>query len=412
MAKKASTPEPAAPPEPKHGTEITDQNATARVADDGVPTQNGKPSSANKATKKKKIKVKKVKEKAGDAQPKEQRSFPTFTLEEALKVAEAIRQKTKGKPCDTDLVAEGCGLSRKNPKFWYLTTASRDYALTTGTRDTPKIELTDLGREIVYAGSPDLEREKKIEAFFKVEKFKLVYDYYNKGGLTKDRYLLNILENQIKIPTYHHDEFLTVFEANCKYLRIEEGLRKLSTSSSDGSTKAIDIRVLGQPQGQFDKRAFVIMPFSEKGEQKRSPGFFDEVLKSLITPAGIKAGFEVQTARREDSDIIHHTIINELLNADLVIADLTDHNPNVLCELGIRLAKEKPVVIIKSQDTGAVFDVDNLMRVYIYDQNLWITTIEADVKALTERITGTWERKDTSATYMQILTVGPHAVKV
>ena len=153
------------------------------------------------------------------------------------------------------------------------------------------------------------------------------------------------------------------------------------------------------------------MPFSEKGAQKRSEGFFDEVLKSLITPAGIKAGFSVQTARREDSDIIHHTIINELLTADLVIADRTDHNPNVLCELGIRLAKEKPVVIIKSQDTGPVFDVDNLMRVYMYDQNLWITTIEADVKALAERIIGTWERRETSATYMQILTAGPQAVK-
>lgn len=405
MAKKPSTPEQVAPTETS--TEAAASNGTPNVADDGTPNvkkAGGKKSAGKKA------KGKKAKEKTGNSQPKEQRAFPTFTLEEALKVAEAIRQKSKGKPCDTDLVAESCGLSRKNPKLFYLTTASRDYGLTTGTRDTAKIELADLGREIAYAGSPDLEREKKIEAFFKIEKFKQVYDYYNKGALTRDRYLLNTLENQIKIPTYHHDEFLAVFGANCKYLNIEDGLEK-STPSNNGTTKAMDIRVLGQPQGQFDKRAFVIMPFSEKGAQKRSKGFFDEVLKSLITPAGIKAGFEVQTARREDTDIIHHTIINELLNADLVIADLTDHNPNVLCELGIRLAKEKPVVIIKSQDTGPVFDVDNLMRVYMYDQNLWITTIDADVKALTERITGTWERRETSATYMQILTAGPQAVK-
>jgi hypothetical protein len=99
------------------------------------------------------------------------------------------------------------------------------------------------------------------------------------------------------------------------------------------------------------------MPFSEKGKQARPTGFFDEVLKSLITPAGNGAGFGVITARREDTDIIHHTIINQLLNAELVIADLTDHNPNVLFELGIRLAKEKPVVLIKSKDTGPIFDV-------------------------------------------------------
>ncbi|OGS13355.1 MAG: hypothetical protein A2234_04310 [Elusimicrobia bacterium RIFOXYA2_FULL_58_8] len=169
--------------------------------------------------------------------------------------------------------------------------------------------------------------------------------------------------------------------------------------------------MLGQPQGEFDKTAFVIMPFTEKGNQVRSPGFFDEVLKSLITPAGNAAGFGVITARREDSDIIHHTIINQLLNAELVIADLTDHNPNVLFELGIRLAKEKPVVLVRSKDTGPVFDVDNMMRVYPYDQNLWSTTVEADVKGLSERINGTWENRATAVSYMQILTAGPQPVK-
>jgi hypothetical protein len=135
------------------------------------------------------------------------------------------------------------------------------------------------------------------------------------------------------------------------------------------------------------------------------------VLKSLITPAGNKAGFAVQTARREESDIIHHTIIKELLRAELVICDLTDHNPNVLFELGIRLCKQLPVVIVKSKDTDRVFDVDNLMRVYIYDQNLWSTTVEADVKALTERITGTWDSRDTAVNYMQILTTGPQTIR-
>jgi hypothetical protein len=197
------------------------------------------PSGKASQTKRKKGKQNKGKPKngkaAGKGESKEQRSFPTFTLEEALKVPETIRQKSKGQPCDTELVAEGCGLSRKTVKFFYLTTASRDYGLTTGTRETPKIALTDLGREIVYAPSPDVERQKKVEAFFKVEKFKQVYDYYNKGGLTKDRYVQNTLENQIKIPAYHHEEFLKVFNDSCKYLGIEEGLGKVPTPSGDGA---------------------------------------------------------------------------------------------------------------------------------------------------------------------------------
>lgn len=341
---------------------------------------------------------------------KAQRSFPIVTLEEALKVPRAIRQKNEGHPFDTNLVAKACGLSRQNPKFFYLTSASRDYGLTAGTRYVPKIDLTELGRQIVFAGTPDIEKQKTVEAFFNVEKFKQVYDYYNGSNLPEEQYLHNILESEFKIPPAQHDEFVEVFKANCKYL-VESGLKDVPSPTTNDGAKALDIRVLGQPQGKFDKTAFVIMPFSEKGTLPRSKGFFDEVLKSLITPAGNASGFGVITARREDSDIIHHTIINQLLNAELVIADLTDHNPNVLFELGIRLAKDKPVVLIKSKNTGPIFDVDNMMRVYAYDQNLWTTTVEADVKGLTERINGTWENRATAVSYMQILTAGPQAAK-
>ena len=70
-------------------------------------------------------------------------------------------------------------------------------------------------------------------------------------------------------------------------------------------------------------------------------------------------------------------------------------------------SKDKPVVLIKSKDTGPIFDVDNLMRVYAYDQNLWTSTIEADVKSLGDRISGTWGSKDSAVSYMQILTTSP-----
>lgn len=338
---------------------------------------------------------------------KPRRSYPIETLDEALKIPQAIKAKNNGHPWDSKLVAKACGLSHMTNKFFYYSTAARDYGLTVGTRDTPNIELTELGRAIVYADDPNLEREKKIEAFFKIEKFKQVYDHYNSSNLPEEPYLSNALESKFQIPSAQHNEFAEVFRANCKHLGIEDGLKGTSRDGAVPKSKALEFRTLGQPESEFDKLAFVIMPFSEKGKEERSKGFFDEVLNSLITPAANGAGFTVMTARREDSDIIHHTIVNQLLHADLVIADLTDHNPNVLCELGIRLAKDKPVVIIKSKDTGPVFDVDNLMRVYMYDQNLWSSTVDADVKGLAERIKGTWEKRESAVTYMQILTSGP-----
>jgi len=87
-----------------------------------------------------------------------------------------------------------------------------------------------------------------------------------------------------------------------------------------------------------------------------------------------------------------------------VVADLTDHNPNVMFELGLRLAdKKKPVAIIKSNDTGRLFDVDNMMRVYEYDPNLWPSTIDRDLENLKAHIKATWENRSTNPSYIDIL---------
>jgi len=143
------------------------------------------------------------------------------------------------------------------------------------------------------------------------------------------------------------------------------------------------------------------MPFSWR-EDVHAQGFFQEVLQSLITPAARDAGFLVQTANRQGSDIIQSTIINDLLDADLVIADLTEHNPNVLFELGVRMARDKPFVLIKANGTGRIFDIDNMLRVYEYDPKLWRTTIEKDLPAITEHIRGAWETRESAQSYMKV----------
>lgn len=111
----------------------------------------------------------------------------------------------------------------------------------------------------------------------------------------------------------------------------------------------------------------------------------------------------MSTANKNGSDVIQSTIINELLDCDLVVADLTDHNPNVLFELGVRMAQDKPVSIIRSSDTGGVFDVDNLLRVFEYNENLWPGIIKTDLPRLEGHIRGTWEGRAQNRSYMAIL---------
>lgn len=127
------------------------------------------------------------------------------------------------------------------------------------------------------------------------------------------------------------------------------------------------------------------------------------MLRSLIAPAGRHAGFTVSTANRQGTEVIQSTIVNNLLDADLVVADLTEHNPNVLFELGMRMTEDKPVALIRAKGTGKIFDVDNMLRVFEYEANLWPTTVERDLPKLEKHIEATWANRETDQTYLKLL---------
>lgn len=359
-----------------------------------------------KAKLKAKLKAKQKAVSTSEPASKSVRPYPSKTLEEAIKIPIAIREKNNGNPWATEDVAKAAyDIKPSNNKFFYLAAAARDYGLTIGTRYTDKIELADLGRQIVFAGDEATRRQKLIEAFFSVDIFKRVYEHYGSANLPEKQFLSNTLLSEFGLAAEFHDEFTQIFKSNCKYLEIDKGVTAdVRLPRTETIEHPSDIRVVGEPKGKFDRTAFVIMPFVEKGFVARSPGYFSEVLKSLITPAGNAAGFAVETAAQAGSDVIQSTIINQLLTADLVIADLTDHNPNVLFELGIRLAKELPVALIKAEGTGPIFDVDNMMRVAPYSPNLWASSVNTDLPRLRDHIKAAWDNRSTSKSYMQILT--------
>lgn len=326
------------------------------------------------------------------------RPYPKALLEKAIQIPYKIKELNGGNPWSPALVAKAIGLSPKNTDFYYLSTASRDFGFTEGTRDTATIALTDLGRQLVYAPSPESEHQKRVEGFHKIGLFTKVLQHYKGSNLPDMKYLGNTLEGDFGLAPKFHEEFASVFRENCKYLNIISG----SPGPLSDSKRTPTTVTVGEPTKKSGIKAFVIMPFVEKTVE-RPKGFFAEVLRSLITPAAVAAGFNVQTANRQGSDVIQSTIVNELLEADLVIADLTDHNPNVLFELGLRMASEKPVALIKAAGTGKVFDVDNMLRVHEYQPNLWRTTVETDLPELTKHIAAAWENRTKDQSYMKIL---------
>lgn len=330
--------------------------------------------------------------------------FPRSTLEQALAIPLALKDKNGGNPWEPEEVRKAIGAGTGGNAFFYLTAASRDYGLTIGTNSAEKIELAELGRELVYAPNETTEQQLKSKAFLTIDLFKRVLDYYKGSNLPEMRYLGNTLQKEFGLQPETHEEFSRLFRENCQYLGITSGTPHVGSSETDDSpaTTGPEVVTLAEASGTSRLKAFVIMPFVER-DSNHPAGFFAEVLRSLITPAAKGANFTVRTANRQGSDLIQSTIVNDLLEADLVIADLTEHNPNVLFELGMRMAEDKPVVLIKAHGTGPLFDVDNMLRVFEYSSNLWQTTIEKDLPNLRDFIKGAWENKDSDKSYMKIL---------
>lgn len=139
------------------------------------------------------------------------------------------------------------------------------------------------------------------------------------------------------------------------------------------------------------ERCFVIMPISDQGDYP--PGHFSKVYDQIFKPAIIEAGYE---PFRVDEDKISSSIIgkifDEIQSAPIALCDLSNRTPNVLYELGLRQAYDKPVVLVKDEKTTNIFDVSGINTVMYSSSRLYETVME-DRKNITEAIKATMAGK-------------------
>lgn len=104
------------------------------------------------------------------------------------------------------------------------------------------------------------------------------------------------------------------------------------------------IREPGQP-----RPCFVAMPYG--------PTWFDSVKRTIIGAAS-KEGFQAEVS----IDLgmpgpITDQIWQGIRRSDVVVADVTDNNPNVFYELGLAHALGKEVIVITQTDNAVPFDI-------------------------------------------------------
>lgn len=114
-----------------------------------------------------------------------------------------------------------------------------------------------------------------------------------------------------------------------------------------------------KPNKKENKDCFIIMPISDADGYEK--GHFNHVYEDIIKPAVELTEFVPRRADEvKETNFIHLDILKKLIDAPIAICDLSTRNPNVLFELGIRQAFDKPVVLIQEKGTPKIFDIGPL----------------------------------------------------
>lgn len=132
---------------------------------------------------------------------------------------------------------------------------------------------------------------------------------------------------------------------------------------------------------------FVIMPISDVHGYE--PGHFGRVYEHVLKPAIVAAGYvPIRADDTIKTDYIVVGIIQKIVESEMVICDFSAKNPNVMYELGVRHAFNKPVALIKDRRTDKVFDIQGL-RYVEYDDSLRIDTVQKDIAKISSAIQDT-----------------------
>ena len=129
---------------------------------------------------------------------------------------------------------------------------------------------------------------------------------------------------------------------------------------------------------------------------------WSEVL-SIISEAIETAGFDpCLVSNGDDVGIIQKRIIKNLYDNPIVVCDVSGKNPNVMFELGIRLAFDKPTIIIKDDQTSYSFDTSPIEHLE-YPRDLRYAKIGEFKQELAHKIIATHRKATTDANYTTFL---------
>lgn len=144
----------------------------------------------------------------------------------------------------------------------------------------------------------------------------------------------------------------------------------------------------------------IIMPIAdmagyESGHWGRVRIALDEAIK--------KAGYLPRiVSESEETGVIHGRIVQNLYDDPIVVCDVSGKNPNVMFELGMRLAFDKPTIIIKDHKTDYSFDTSTIEHIN-YRADLRFDDVRGFQERVAAAIVASVEKKKADPDYSPFL---------
>ncbi len=124
-----------------------------------------------------------------------------------------------------------------------------------------------------------------------------------------------------------------------------------------------------------------------------------QIIKDSIKSAGFEPSM---VSDADDVGIIQKRIIQNLYSNPIVVCDVSGKNPNVMFELGMRLAFDKPTIIIKDDITSYSFDTSPIEYLE-YPRDLRYQKINDFKEKLKDKISGTYKKASNDPNYSTFL---------
>lgn len=346
---------------------------------------------------------------SGKRRPRTTRTFPASSFSEALPLAEAIQEHAAGKRVRRLTLFEHMKRSADSGSSRQLVTNSGQYGLTIGSYKAEFLELTPDG---ALATDDDGAERNRLAARLKlaieqVDPFNALYEQFKNNRLPAASVLRDFVQEQQLAPEDHIDECVETFLANARDLGLVStyaGAERVltfdlvldavpttdleprpqdempeddrSARRSAGSPAASPTRVVAEAVDVSDV-CFVVTPIGAAGSDQRKHA--DLVYGSLLEPALAEVGLRLVRADRiSKPGVITAQVIDHLVRAPLVIADLSFGNPNVFYELALRHATRKPAVQVVRSSDPLPFDVGQFRTVVIDMSDIYTLVPQID----------------------------------